>query len=554
MMRRGDPYSSQIAIAQRASASGTARIRPRAKLRGPAVPATPSLKSPKGSFISALPLIGTNSVLLSARDDCNNASPAKPFPGRSLRRLSTDEGTAISVGAARSAMADALLFARLMPCAEGKGSRAHDGSLRQRPIRIKPGPGQRRRRQWLYKGLLTLAAVGLSRPAAADETKVLTPIQIFDPEQGQGWRLGPDVVALPQLDADVTYNSNVYNVRVNTIDDFIFSFRPEVTLRTALPRHELSVRAAGDFERYAQTGSENSDQYEFDASGRLDLANRTELAMDGGYRRGIEQRGTAGDLFLTDRPVEYDQAFGAISLQRTGGFLEMLGEARISRFDYKNASINGVPIDLSDRDVTIRRARLRASAPTGRNTRVFLEVSGNQVRYENIGIVPRNSNGFALLGGFQRNVTDLISVEGAIGYIEQDFKDPAVKTVKGLNYHFLLNWTPRPNWQVTASADRVIDRSPREDVPAILRSTFRLEAKNAVSDRLLLTADAGMEVEQYRGIAREDRRFFVDARVHYRLTNQVGLIGQVGYRTQNGKGGGRDYHGVSATVGVRLAV
>jgi hypothetical protein len=394
----------------------------------------------------------------------------------------------------------------------------------------------------------------LSRPASADESKVLTPVQIFDPEEGQGLSLGPDLVALPQFDADVVYNSNVYNVPVDTIDDFIFSLRPQLLVRTDLPRHELSVRAAGDFERYADTSSENSDQYVFEGNGRLDLANRTELDLDGGFRRGIEQRGTAGDVFLTDRPVEYNQTFANLTLQRTGGFIEMLGEANISHFDYENAALNGVPLDLSSRDVTLRRARVRASAPTGRNTRVYVEVSGNQVRYQHVGPSLRDSSGFALLGGVQRDVTDLIRFEGAVGYLEQDFDNPAVKTVKGFNYHFLLDWTPTPNWQVTASADRQIDRSPRIDVPAILRSSFRLEAKNAVSDRLLVSADAGMEDETYRGSAEDDRRYFVDARLHYRLTNQVGLIAQAGYRTQNGKNGGRDYHGFTAGVGVRVAL
>jgi hypothetical protein len=63
-----------------------------------------------------------------------------------------------------------------------------------------------------------------------------------------------------------------------------------------------------------------------------------------------------------------------------------------------------------------------------------------------------------------------------------------------------------------------------------------------------------MEDETYRGSAEDDRRYFVDARLHYRLTNQVGLIAQVGYRTQNGTNGGRDYHGFTAGAGVRVAL
>jgi hypothetical protein len=425
---------------------------------------------------------------------------------------------------------------------------------RVKPIRVKPGPDQRRVQRWAVRGTLTLTCLILSRAAAAQDARVLTPVEMFDPEQGQGLRLGSAVVAMPALDADVTYNSNVYNVDTNRTSDTVFSVRPSLTLRTDLPRHEFSLDGAGEFRRYAETGSENSDQWELTGNGRLDLASRTEVDMQGGFRRGIEPRGTAGDVFLTDRPVAFDQAFAGARVVRTGGFIEMLAEARIAEFDYKDATRNGVPLNLSGRDVALRRARLRASAPTGRNTRVFLEIAGNQVRYERRTPPSRNSSGFALLAGVQRNVTDLISFEAAGGYLQQDFANPAIKTVKGFNYHVLANWTPTPKWRITASADREIDASPREDVPALLRSSFRLQASNAVSDRLLLSAEGGFVDEDYRANPREDRRYFVNARLHYRLTDRVGLVAQAGYRTQDGKDGGRDYDGFTVGVGVRMAL
>jgi hypothetical protein len=458
-------------------------------------------------------------------------------------------------GAGRQILGDVVFWLRLLPIViHAAGEDAYERPAPCRPIRIRPGPGQRRARRWALKGTLTFTCLILSRPGAAQDVKVLTPVELFDPEQGQGLRLGSAIVAMTELDADATYNSNVYNVDNVKTDAVVFSLRPVLTLRTALPRHEFSVRGAGEFRRYAETGSENSDQYEVVGAGRLDLASRTQVDLEGGYRRGIEPRGTAGDAFLTDEPVAFDQTFAGARILRTGGFIEMLAEARVSELDYRNATRNGVVLDLSDRDVSLRRARVRGSAPTGRNTRVFVEVSGNQVRYERAMPLSRDSSGFALLAGVQRNVTDLISLEAAGGYLQQDFDNPAIKTVKGFNYHLLAKWTPTPKWRITASADREIDHSPREDVPAILRSSFRLEASSAVSDRLLISADGGVIDEDYRTSPREDRRYFVNARLHYRLTDRVGLVAQAGYRIQDGKNGGRDYRGFTAGVGVRMAL
>lgn len=548
-------YRSQKANAQTASATGSAKSRPRAKLRLPLPPKWASLKSPKGSFIGDTSSIATDPLLLSASVDCNKPRSdtfRRPrVHARKIGDLSTRRP-----GKRSDVIEDLLVCLTLFPLMGSNISAGARGRRLPPPIRVKPGPGQVRRcgMVFTFKSSLLLTGLALSRPVAAQDAKVLTPVEIFDPDTGEGLRVGPSVVALPELDADATYNTNIYDVETNRTDDFVFSLRPSLTLRTDLPRHEFSIRGAGEFRRYADTSSEDSDQFEIVGSGRLDLASRTEVDLDGGFRRGIEQRGTAGDLFLTDRPVEYNQTFGAISIVRTGGFIEMLGEAHISEFDYKNATLNGKPLDLSDRNVTIRRARVRASAPTGRNTRIFFELSGNQVRYQNAAPQPRNSNGFGVLAGVQRNITNLLTLEAAVGYLQQDFKDPAVKTVRGFNYHFLLNWTPTPNWQITGSADRDIDRSPREDIPAILDSTFKLQASNAVSDRLLFTAEAGVEDEEYRGSALRDRRYFVNALAHYRLTNRVGLIAEAGYRTQNGDNGARDYHGFAVSLGVRMAL
>ncbi|MXP41370.1 outer membrane beta-barrel protein [Altererythrobacter soli] len=393
----------------------------------------------------------------------------------------------------------------------------------------------------------------MSRPTYGQDPRIVTPMEIFDPERGDGIALSGGLTALPYVDADAVYNSNIYNLPANEIDDVVFSLRPTLVVRTTLPRHELSIRGSSEVRRHLDTESEDSEQFEAAARARLDLASRTELTVDAGFRHLIEPRGTAGDFFLTDEPVEFDQKFASVRLQRVGGFVEMTGEAQIAEFDYEDATLNGAPIDLSARDATVRRARVRGSAPTGRNTRVFVEVGGNQVRYERNPAI-RNSSGYSLLGGMQVNLTDLLAVEAGVGYLHQKFKDPSVESVGGLNYHLRGEWTPGPTWQVIASADRLVDPSPRDAIPAIVRSSFRLGARKAVSDRLLVSAEAAVVDEDYRSTTLSERRFEVGTRAHYRLTDNVGLIGRLGYRNQNGKGGGRDYNGFAVGLGLRVAL
>ncbi len=433
----------------------------------------------------------------------------------------------------------------------GEPKRVKKSARSLRIARVQAQRLRKRRRHYLRWGV-ALAALTLARPAYAQQPGVVTPFDLFDPESGDGVKLGEKLHLYPRLEVDGTFDNNIYNTENNEIDDFVLSVRPRFLLKPDLGRHSLQVYGGAEFQRHADVTSEDSDQYDIGGRAVLDFASRTELAIDGGYRHGIEQRGTAGDQFLTDRPIEYDRVEFGAQLRRTGGFLEMLGEVRLAEIDFEDATQGGVPVDLSGRDVSVQRARIRGSAPSSDHTRIFLEVSGNRVRYERDDPISRDSDGFAVIAGMRLLLTDLIQLEAGGGYIHQEFDNPAIENVSDINYHLRIDWTPKPDVEVTALAQRVVEPSPRTDVPAIVATDFRLEATKVFGDRLLATAEVGARREEYQGINRSDLRLHAGLSAHYRLTNNVGVVGRVGWRQQDGGDFGRDYSGVSATVGVRI--
>jgi polysaccharide biosynthesis protein VpsM len=424
-----------------------------------------------------------------------------------------------------------------------------------RVIRIKPRAGQvKAKPKPKPKPLGPIAAlvcVLLSRPANAQNNELVTPVDLFEAERGDGVRISPSLLLFPSIESDVTYDSNVYNSSQAELDDLIVSVRPRFTLRTDLPRHKFSLTGGTDIRRYAEIGGENSEQFDIQGKGILDLAQRTEIIADAGFRRGIEQRGTVGDQFLTDEPVAFNRTFGGVLVRRKGGFIELTGEVRIAQTRYRDTKINGLPVDLSARDSTVMRARIRGSAPSSHYSRVFVEASINNVDYMQSVPLQRDSNGYAVLAGMLLRLTNLVDLEVGLGYIHQKFDNPSIKAVSAVNFHLQVDWTPRPDWQITAAAARVIDPSSRIDVPAIVRSDFSIEARKSIGDRALVSVELGISDETYQGSGRKDLRFNASANAHYRLTERLGLIAGVGWRKQDGNALGRDYKGVTATLGVR---
>lgn len=519
------------------SASGNATTSPREKLR-------PSLCA-----CSSTPEPGGNSIIRNASSPIGRRLILSNRSGRKYRAGydSIYQHAAVSLNSGCAIFLDTIsIFAFLTSEA------FQPRKLRSAPvIRIKPRAGQVRAKPKAWGPIAAMICVFISRPAQAQTTEAITPFDLFEPERGDGVRLGPSLLLFPSIEGDLTYDSNVYNNGPVKLDDLIVSLRPRFTLRTDLPRHQFSLTGGTDIRRYAEIDGENSEQFDIQGKGILDLAQRTEVIADAGFRRGIEQRGTAGDQFLTDEPVAFDRTFGGLLLRRKGGFFELTAEGRIAETRYQDAKINGLPLDLSDRDTRVMRARIRGSAPSSHYSRIFIEASINQVDYLQSAILRRDSDGYALLAGMLLRLTDLVDLEVGVGYIRQNFDNPLVKDVSAVNFHLQVEWTPRPDWQITAAADRVVDPSFRLDVPAIVRSDFSLEARKAIGDRMLVSVELGVSDEKYQGSGRKDLRFNASANAHYRLTDNLGLIARVSWRQQDGNALGRDYDGVSATVGVR---
>lgn len=402
-------------------------------------------------------------------------------------------------------------------------------------IYVASGRGKNARRNLVHLSTTLFVLYAQGRTAHAQDDGVVTPIEMFTAESGQGIKLANELDLNLQASLEGVYDNNVYDTAAQRRSDTIGVFRPVAQLVTRIPRHELRLQGNAEIRRHANLTGENSEQYGLLATGLLELGGRIDVIPEAGYARRIERRGTAGDQFLTDSPIAYHEKRFGLQIARTGGTLEASFGGSISKNDYIDSRVAGLPVDLSSRDVLVRRANVRASLAISEPTRVFAELAGNQVRYEQRLPNSRDSSGFGVLVGGQVEVAKLIKAEAGIGYIRQKFADPTIRPVSGVNYWVSGQWTPTPQWQLTAKGQKQIEPSPRTDTPAIVRSTFSLNAKRAIGDRMLLDATVSILSENYWQIPRKDHSYSAALSGHYRLTGAIGLVTSVGYRKRTSR-------------------
>lgn len=538
---------------QSARAAGRAQTKPRAKLRrGPRVSlsAMGSMRGVVSSMMAALNI--TSKGLLPS--DSSHQPPAGDFRHGWHDSGRTAQLARVRFGAIGRLWDEAATIGFLLRVALGNEPQRHEAI--QQVIYV--GAERRCRTRPMVFPRMAFLAVCLLSPrlagAQAVEPKVQTPIDLFLPESSPGVRIAPTLLLRPSAEATVLYDTNIYNQETNGRSDALAIAKPGIQLATDWARHLLKLDATAEIRRYFSITSENSEQWQVGGLASLDLANRTKFDVSAAIARRIELRGTAGDAFNTDRPVHFIEKRVAAEIARTGGRLELIGGGSIARLDYGDASLAGVPIDLSGRDVVVRQAHVRANYRLGPKLGLFGDLSGNQVDYARNPGVSRNSSGYGVLGGWRYQVSALLDAEVAAGYIRQTFKDPLLRPVSGFNYAVTLNWTPTPRWKVTAAGHRSIDPGPLANVPAIVRSNFDLKVQRAVSDKVLVELNSGFLRESYRGLVRNDNRYFGQVAVSYRLSDRLLASVVGGYRRQDSTAPGRSYDGFTAglTIGLKL--
>ncbi|QIG53186.1 outer membrane beta-barrel protein [Altererythrobacter sp. BO-6] len=421
-------------------------------------------------------------------------------------------------------------------------------------ISLRAASGPRRNRGLILRlaGFVCMSLVA-PRLALAEAPEVVTPVELFDADPGEGVRVSPGFVLYPRATVDLTYDSNIYNDDEQKTEDGLASFRPALTLRSDFSRHEVSLEADADIRRYFDISDENSEQYRLNARALMELGYGINVRAIAGYQRGIEQRGTAGDVFFTDEPVVFHEKRAGFEIERSANRLGLVFAGNVLKRQYSNTTSGAAPVDLSTRDVNIRTARLRADLGMNAKTRIFGELSGNQIDYQLPVNPSRDSSGYAALVGVRHEVTALIDVEIGVGYIRQNFDNPSLSSVGELNYRLTASWTPMPQWRLTASASRVIDPSRSFEAPAVVATEFRVGGQRAIGDRLLVGAEAGYLDEEFRATPRNDKRFFASVSTNYRLADNIGLILTGSYRNQDGGEFGRSYKGAAGSIGLRAS-
>jgi hypothetical protein len=369
----------------------------------------------------------------------------------------------------------------------------------------------------LANGLPTTLAAQDRLPAATGSSESAA----FRP---QGLPLG-GFRLYPTLRISGSYNDNVTRANDRKRGDGEVTISPQVSAQSNWGRHRLNADAYYRNTRYITRTEQNHDEYGINAAGRLDVMRTTSVSSTASYARLAQQRGTPGDLFITNELIRYSTFDTDGTLTHRINRVGLTAGAGITGYRYDDATVDGRRVDQQFRDRDIKRANGRLDYQLSELTTLFVTGTFNRIEYSRTQpLFDRSSEGFTALGGANFQLSRLLRGTIGIGYISQKFDDRRFAGFNGLNYDVSLSYQPTALTSISLAANRRLTDSALLQVVGVLTHNVRVTVDHELLRSLTLQGYVDYTNFVYRGIDRDDGRYDIGLGARYKMNRLASLV------------------------------
>jgi hypothetical protein len=323
-----------------------------------------------------------------------------------------------------------------------------------------------------------------------------------------GTRAG-DFTIYPRLRASVAYDDNA-RARAARNGDFAASLEPSVRVLSEWPRHQLGFAATALLTRFAKLESENAETFAVHGQGRYDVGDELKVFGQVGYRRDVERRSAPGALRNSLRPTTYNTASASAQVTWQGNRLRLVATGNAARIDYGDVTtVEGTVFNSRELDRDRYQGGLRADYAVTPNLAVLVTGTVTKIDYHRpaAAITPdRSARRAELLAGLSFEFTDLLRGEAAVGYINQNFRNPGLRDFSGFGGRVELDYFPSRLTTVHFDTSRTLQDAGNPLAPTYRRTRIGLRVDHELFRHVVVSAFADYESNRFQLPARRERR------------------------------------------------
>jgi hypothetical protein len=328
----------------------------------------------------------------------------------------------------------------------------------------------------------------------------------------------------PSLISGGFYDSNVFSSNTMKRSDLAAVVEPSLRAHTLWDRHgvDLTLDTQSTFYKanpgLDQTNASLKGAAWFDIARDLAVLTNFQIAH---LNVGV---GTLSSPSGAVQPTPYNRLSGDVSIRKEFNRLTASIGVRADSYDYGTTlAQNGTVIDQSSLDGQIYAVHSRIDYAFSSTLGWFSGVEGNQRDIRGLPGQTLDSQGYRALSGVTVGLTNLISGEFGVGYVEQHFDDPSIGTIEGPSYRAKLTWRPTRLLDVHFKAEQLITQTSDTSATGVLANAMQLGLDYELRRNVILSVGGGYESDRFFGQVRKDHVATSDARVKY-LMNRFAAV------------------------------
>ena len=329
---------------------------------------------------------------------------------------------------------------------------------------------------------------------------------------------------VPGLAAGVSYDSNVYATPSQPQSDLLFTLSPSLQLTGQGEGHSLSLGVQATETRYRSNPTEDSTDYQLDASGRQRVNANGEVFGGVGYAQAHEDR-TSPDDVLGTRPTVFTDASAYLGLSQRWSAVSLRVGGTFDHLLFRNVrDAAGDTIDNADRNRDVVGIGLRLGYALSPHVDLFTQGTYDARTYarrlDDNGL-RRDSQGDSWVVGVASRDTRDLRGELYAGWLSQHYADPRLPAVAVPTAGARLSWQAAPGTTLDANLSRAVEETTLPGTSSYVDTSLGLQLRRVVNDRLTARAGVDLTRSDFRGIARRDDLLGADVGMSYRISRNL---------------------------------
>lgn len=311
----------------------------------------------------------------------------------------------------------------------------------------------------------------------------------------------------PKLSVTEYFDDNIFADSVNEKSDFITDIQPQLIIKSNWNNHALTLSSSANIHQHLNNEAENSEDFNFIGHGRIDILRQSRLEGGASYEQNHQRRSSPDDVQGLVPTIFHETTVFSFIEHELNLFTLKTG-IRYVNLDFDDVASSIGVINNDDRDRDRVTGDFRISYSISPQYSMFVDGFINRLNYENLSdglALNRDSKGYGINLGSIFHGSRLFFGELFIGFKEQAYRDPRLKTIYGVTGGGSITWQP----SILTTFNLSSSRSIRETTVGIASGIFQTEAKFEIDHELLrnllLNFNLSVSQEDFRGIDREDK-------------------------------------------------